>query len=181
MTRLTERIETTLSIDDAFAYVADFANSMHWDPGVATSERIDAGPVGLGARYRLGVRLRGRVAPMEYRITAYDAPRRVVLTGEGSGVASVDEIRFSPDGTGTLIDYTADIRLGGALRLVQPFLGGSFAKDRARRGRRDAAGARRAGRRARRRAHPARPRRPDEGRRGRVRGQRPDRRLCAPP
>ena len=54
MTRLTERIETTLPIDDVFAYVADFANSMHWDPGTATSERIDAGPVGLGARYRLG-------------------------------------------------------------------------------------------------------------------------------
>ena len=128
MTRLTERIETTLSIDDAFAYVADFANSSDWDPGTATSERLDAGPVGLGARYRLGVRLRGRVAPMEYRITAFEVPRRVVLTGEGSGVASVDEIRFEATATGTRIDYMADIRLGGVLRLVQPFLGGSFAK-----------------------------------------------------
>ena len=128
MTRLTERIETTLPIDDVFAYVADFANSMHWDPGTATSERIDAGPVGLGARYRLGVRMRGRVAPMEYRITAYDAPHLVVLTGEGSGVASVDEIRFEPTATGTRIDYMADIRLGGVLRLLQPLLGGAFSK-----------------------------------------------------
>jgi carbon monoxide dehydrogenase subunit G len=128
MTRLTERIETTLPIDDAFAYVADFANSMHWDPGVATSERIDEGPVGLGARYRLGVRMRGRVAPMEYRITTFEAPRRVVLTGEGSGVSAVDEIRFEPAGTGTRIDYTADIRLAGLMRLAQPLLGGAFAK-----------------------------------------------------
>jgi len=128
MTRLTERIETTLPVDDAFAYVADFANSMHWDPGVATSERIDEGPVGLGARYRLGVRMRGRVAPMEYRITTFEAPRRVVLTGEGSGVSAVDEIRFEPAGTGTRIDYTADIRLAGLMRLAQPLLGGAFAK-----------------------------------------------------
>jgi carbon monoxide dehydrogenase subunit G len=128
MTRLNERIETTLPIDEAFAFVADFANSMHWDPGVATSERIDAGPVGLGARYRLGVRLRGRVAPMEYRITTFEAPRRVVLTGEGSGVSAVDEIRFEPAGMGTRIDYTADIRLGGLMRLAQPFAGGAFAK-----------------------------------------------------
>lgn len=128
MTRLTEQIETTLPIEDVFAFVADFANSRHWDPGVATSERIDAGPVGLGARYRLGVRMRGRVAPMEYRITTFEAPRRVVLTGEGSGVSAVDEIRFAPAGTGTRIDYTADIRLAGLMRLAQPFLGGAFAK-----------------------------------------------------
>ena len=54
--------------------------------------------------------------------------RRGVLTGAGSGGAAVDEIRFERSGTGTHIDYVADIRLGGLLRLVQPFLGGSFRK-----------------------------------------------------
>lgn len=128
MTKLHERIETTLPIDETFAFIADFANSSDWDPGVATSERIDDGPVGLGARYRLGVRMRGKVVPMEYRITAYEPPTRVVLTGEGSGVSAVDEIRFEPTATGTAIDYTADIRLGGWMRLIQPFAGGAFEK-----------------------------------------------------
>jgi carbon monoxide dehydrogenase subunit G len=128
VTRLNGQIQTPLGPDAAFTYVADFANSMHWDPGVATSERINDGPVGVGARYRLGVRLGGRVAPMEYRISAFEPPHRVVLVGEGSGVSAVDEIRFSPAGAGTRIDYGADIRLGGALRLVQPFLGRAFAK-----------------------------------------------------
>ena len=31
-----------------FDYVADFANSQEWDPGVATAERLDDGPVGVG-------------------------------------------------------------------------------------------------------------------------------------
>lgn len=128
MTRLREQIVTPLGLDAAFAFVADFANSMHWDPGVATSERIDPGPVGVGARYRLGVRMGGRVAPMEYRISVFDAPHHVILVGNGSGVSAVDEIHFEPNGTGTLIDYTADIRLGGLLRFAQPFLGGAFAK-----------------------------------------------------
>lgn len=128
MTRLHETLETALPVDDAFAFVADFANARHWDPGVATSERIDDGPLGVGARYRLGVRMRGRVAPMEYRITAFDAPRRVVLVGEGSNVTAVDEILFAPraDGTGTRIEYLADIRLGGWMRLLAPFAGGAF-------------------------------------------------------
>ena len=86
MTTLRERIETPLPIDETFAYVADFANSQDWDPGVATAERLDTGPVGVGSRYRLGVRMGGRVAPMEYRISVFEPPTRVVLTGEGSGV-----------------------------------------------------------------------------------------------
>lgn len=128
MTKLIEQIETALPPDAAFAFVADFANSMAWDPGVATSERIDEGPPQVGSRFRLGVRLAGRVAPMEYRISVYEPSRQVVLVGTGSVVSAVDEIRFTPAGSGTRIDYTADIRLAGLLRLVQPFLGGQFAR-----------------------------------------------------
>jgi dehydrogenase/reductase SDR family member 12 len=128
MTKLHETIRTSLPIEETFAFIADFANSSRWDPGVATSERIDAGPVGLGARYDLGVRMRGRVAPMEYRITTFEPPSRVVLTGEGSGVFAIDEIRFAEIATRTQVDYTADIRLGGWMRLAQPFVGGAFEK-----------------------------------------------------
>ena len=128
MTRLHETIHTTLPIDETFAFIADFSNSSRWDPGVATSEALDPGPVAVGSRYRLGVRMRGRVAPMEYRVTTFERPRRVVLTGEGSGVSAVDDIRFERTELGTAIDYTADIRLGGLLRLLQPFLGDSFEK-----------------------------------------------------
>jgi carbon monoxide dehydrogenase subunit G len=127
MTILHERIETPLAIDEAFAYVADFANAQEWDPGVVTSERLDEGPVAVGSRFRLGVRLGQRVAPMEYRISVLEPATQVVLVGSGSGVSAVDTIRFERLATGTRIDYTADIRLGGPLRLIQPFLGKAFA------------------------------------------------------
>lgn len=128
MPRLHETIDTRLPLEDAFAFVADFANAQHWDPGVATSERIDPGPVGLGARYGLGVRMRGSVAPMEYRITTWEPTSRVVLTGAGSNVSAVDEIRFEAIPGGTRIAYTADIHLTGWMRLVEPFVGGQFEK-----------------------------------------------------
>lgn len=130
MTRLHEVIETRLDQPTAFAFIADFANASRWDPGVATSEPIEAGQrqVGVGSRYRLGIRLRGKVSPMEYRITEHVPSSRVVLVGEGSGVSAVDVIEFQAIPSGTRIEYTADIRLAGLLRLVQPLLGGSFAK-----------------------------------------------------
>jgi carbon monoxide dehydrogenase subunit G len=72
------------------------------------------------------VKMGGRVAPMTYRITEFERPTRVVLVGEGSGVTSIDDIRFQATGNATAVDYAADIQLGGLLRLVQPFLGGRF-------------------------------------------------------
>ena len=128
MTRLNERIRTSLPIEEAFAYLADFANSEEWDPGVDSARRVGDGPVGVGARYQLGVRQGDRVVPMEYRITQYEPPGRVVLVGSGSGIQATDEIRFEREGDETVVDYTADIVLTGVLRLVQPFLGGTFRK-----------------------------------------------------
>ncbi len=128
MTVLRERIHTTLPLERAFAFVGDFANAEQWDPGVTTSVRTNPGPVGVGARYDLGVRMGGRTVPMTYEVTAFDPQRLVVLEGAGRGVRAVDEIRFSATGDGTRIDYVADIRLVGLLRLVAPLSGGALAR-----------------------------------------------------
>lgn len=127
MTAIREQIETRLPIDATFAYVADFDHQAEWDPGTETSVALDDGPVRVGSRYRLDVRIGPRTAPMEYVITVLDAPRRVVLVGTGSGVTSTDDIRFEATPTGgTRVDYGADIQLSGVLGLVQPLLGGAF-------------------------------------------------------
>ena len=128
MTTLNERIETELLLQDAFDFIADFSNAAQWDPGVASAVRLDAGPIREGTRVRLGVRMAGRVAPMEYVVTTWQPPHRVVLSGQGSGVVAVDDIRFEATPTGTRIDYTADIRLRGLFRLAAPFAGGAFAR-----------------------------------------------------
>ena len=94
MTTLHERIETPLALQDTFDFIADFSNSARWDPGVATATRLDDRPLGMGSRFDLGVRMAGRVSQMEYVITTWQPPQRVVLTGSGSGVAAIDDIRF---------------------------------------------------------------------------------------
>ena len=109
MTRIHERIETDLPIDETFDYIADFDHADEWDPNTTHAQRLGTEQPGLGARFALEVRMGGRTAPMEYRITEYDRPRRVVLVGEGSGVATVDDIRFEHIGDRTVVDYMADI------------------------------------------------------------------------
>jgi carbon monoxide dehydrogenase subunit G len=128
MTTLHERIGTALPPEDVFDYIADFQSAAEWDPGVAHARRLDEGPVGIGTRYELGVRMGRRIVSMTYRITVFERPTRVVLEGAGSNVAAVDDIRFAPRAGGTVVDYTADIELRGWLRLIQPFVGGTLAK-----------------------------------------------------
>ena len=126
MTRLCEQIETSLPPERVFDFVADFANADRWDPGVDRSVGLDEGPLRVGSRFELDVRMGSGTAPMTYHVAALERPHRVVLVGTGSGVDAVDEIVFEPTGSGTRIRYTADIRLTGLLRAVQPFLSGTF-------------------------------------------------------
>lgn len=123
MTRLRESIDVPRPVEDAFRYTSDFANVEQWDPGVRESARLDPGPLGVGAQFRVVVRAGLTNTAMRYTITHFDPPRRVVLEGRGGNIQAIDEIRFRPTDSGTRIDYTADITLGGMAGLFQPVLG----------------------------------------------------------
>ena len=126
MTKLNETIETSLSRAEAFDYVADWSRQADWDPNTVSSEQIGTGGPAVGARYAIEVKMGRRTVPMEYRITELEAPSRVVLVGEGSGIRAEDVITFAATPGGTRVDYNAEIELSGALGLVQPLLGRAF-------------------------------------------------------
>jgi carbon monoxide dehydrogenase subunit G len=128
MAQLHEVVETRLPLEQAFAFIADFSNSERWDPGTAWSKALGDPTPAVGKAYQLGVRMGGRVAPMEYRITELQPNARVVLRGSGSNVEATDDIGFEATATGTRIDYRANIRLTGWMRLLAPFAGGAVAK-----------------------------------------------------
>jgi dehydrogenase/reductase SDR family protein 12 len=126
MTKLIERVSSPLDRQAAFDYIADFARQAEWDPNTVASQRIDDGELGVGARFALDVKIGRKSAPMEYPITEYDPPNRVVLIGEGSGVWTEDTISFTETADGTTVDYLAEIRLSGFMGLIQPLLGRAF-------------------------------------------------------
>lgn len=126
MTKLVESLESPIARDRAFDYVADWSRQAEWDPNTTTSKQIGGGGPAVGARYALEVKMGPRSVPMEYRITELQAPSRVVLVGEGSGVWSQDTITFSETAAGTRVEYEAEIKLKGVLGLLQPLLGRAF-------------------------------------------------------
>ena len=116
-------VVSSRSAEETFDYMADFTNAADWDPGTATSERLDDGPAGLGATFRLGVRIGSRVTPLDYRIVAYQRPHTVVLLGESETIRSEDTMTVTPTADGRcILTYDADLTLKGSFALANPVL-----------------------------------------------------------
>jgi carbon monoxide dehydrogenase subunit G len=123
---VTEVIEVPRSVEESFAYVADFTTVAEWDPGIHASRRV-SGEGGVGSVYEVQAEFRGKTMPFTYTVTTFEQDRRIVLDGVGEKATSLDSISFEPAAAGgTRITYSADFRLKGVLRAAEPFLGGTF-------------------------------------------------------
>lgn len=111
----------------AFALLADFSNAAAWDPATLAARRIDGdGPVGVGSRFELDMKILGRENAIEYEITEIEAPRRVVLRGENSGSVAIDEITVEPHAGGSRVTYEAVVSMKGAYKLSAPLFAPVF-------------------------------------------------------
>jgi len=115
-------LTTALPAEEAFAYLADFANVADWDPGVARATRLDDGPLGVGSRFEVVTSLFGREATFVYAIRQLDAPTRVVLEAETPSLRSVDTITVEKAGDATRLTYDAVLVLAGLRYLADPAL-----------------------------------------------------------
>lgn len=117
MARYVASVETLWEREDAFAYLADFANIQDWDPGVAGAQRFSDDPLAVGARFEIRSSFLGREVPLVYETIEIDAPRRVLLRADTPTAVSLDEMTFDlRPGGGTVVTYDADLRLKGPLR-----------------------------------------------------------------
>src|SRR6478672_7316240 len=117
------QIEVQRKPAEVFAYLADFSNASDWDPGIVEARRLSEGPTTVGSRFEVVALFRGRRQRFEYVVTEYDDGRRIALRGEGAKAVSDDTITVEETNGRTRVTYQADLRLKGAFRLAEPFLG----------------------------------------------------------
>ncbi len=121
MARYVTTIDSSLPPDEAFAYMADFAHALEWDPSVEEARRT--GEVGPGAGFDLVVRFGGRKIPLHYRTASFDAAERtVVLQAENPRFVSRDTITVSQAAGGSTVGYDAALDLRGHGRFLNPLL-----------------------------------------------------------
>ena len=121
MPTYTAALTTVASPEAAFAYLAQFDNTVHWDPGVVAASPV-AGPPALGAKFDLTLQLGGGTEVLRYEIVEYDPPHRVVLVADGRRFVSHDEIVVAPAEAGARITYTARLDLKGLMKIGAPFV-----------------------------------------------------------
>jgi len=122
MARYIDAIDLPIPIEEAFDYLADFSRTAEWDPGVEESNRLTKGKVRVGSRFNVVVSFLGQRIPLEYEITEFDRPSRLVLSGGDSSLSSIDEITFVARPGGTRVTYEARIDLVGIRRIAEPIL-----------------------------------------------------------
>jgi hypothetical protein len=89
-----------------FRYLADFGNLAEWDPTFDESSRLDSGELGVGSRFRGVMSFAGNDVEIEWTLTHYDEPNRVVLDGASERFTTQEDIRVEPVGDGTQVTYT---------------------------------------------------------------------------
>ena len=126
MARIRATIHADVAPEVAFDLIADFTSTLRWDPGIRSAERLDAGPLGVGARFAVGIALGARTTEAVYGITTYERPTHVVLETTGSWFRGVDDVRFRAEGDGCVVEWSAAFSLRGPGRLLDPLLGIGF-------------------------------------------------------
>jgi hypothetical protein len=121
-------IDSSLSQEEAFAYMAAFEHASEWDPSVRESRRLDDGELSTGTRFRIVSHFAGRDVPLVFEIVRYEPPRLVVLEARDPSFSARDEIAVEPAGAGSVVSYDATLDVRGVRRLLEPAMQATFAR-----------------------------------------------------
>ena len=123
MPRYAATIATSKPVDEVFHYMADFRSVERWDETAVKAELLDGTVPGPEARFRVAVKLFGKVSDLDYETVAYEPPRRFVLRAETPSIISEDEVCVRETGTGSELTYDASLSPKGVMKLASPILG----------------------------------------------------------
>ena len=117
-------VETSMSPEEAFDYMADLRNFSEWDPGVSSSEMVGAGDIGKGSAFDVVA----NGTDLTYVLVEYDRPNRAVAEANTPRLRSYDIIEITPTESGSIVTYDATLELKGVFKLFSPVLGLMFAR-----------------------------------------------------
>ena len=116
-------ISSPLSQQEAFDRLATVERFVEWDAGITKAEQIEGDGPGVGSTYILTIKgFAGGPMPLEYKTTAFEAPERFVIISDGKSLRSDDVITVVADGDGCQVTYSADLKMKGALSVINPVL-----------------------------------------------------------
>jgi uncharacterized protein YndB with AHSA1/START domain len=101
--------------DQVFDAMADLDGAKHWMPGLVSLDRLDAGALGPGSRWKETRKVFGKEAFEVFEVTEFVRPSRLGLRVDGSqGTSGRGEYLFQyylePENSGTHVWLDGEIR-----------------------------------------------------------------------
>ena len=110
------------SAEEIFAFMMDFRTASRWRNMVRRMEVVGAGPVREGSKILMTMDVMGKAVQLEAEVWRYEPPRRFGMRNTRQGITGIFEYVLEPDGTGTKVTFTCDIRPHGLMWLTLPLL-----------------------------------------------------------
>lgn len=109
-------------VEEIFAFMMDFRTALRWRSMVRRMEVVGAGPVREGSKVQLTMDAMGKTVQLEAEVWRYEPPHRFGMRNTRQGITGIFEYVLEPDGTGTMVTFTCDIRPHGLMWLTLPLL-----------------------------------------------------------
>ncbi|HEX2322094.1 MAG TPA: SRPBCC family protein [Streptosporangiaceae bacterium] len=122
MAKIEGEIVIGRPVDVVFDYVADQSNEPQYNPQMVRAEKITAGPVGQGTRFRSAVASMGRTAEMLIECTGYDRPALFATTTTMERADISYTLTFESAAAGTRMRWSGRVRPKGAVSLLGPVI-----------------------------------------------------------
>ena len=141
MARYVTTIPSSLTQEEAFAYMADLHNFAKWDKGVVKVVQVEGSGAGLGTIFDVTVKGFGKsTSTLRYTTTEYDEFSNILVRGVNTLFTSVDRVTINKTDTGCEVIYDATLTANWIIAAMNLVLGKVFNKigDTATRGLREA-------------------------------------------
>ena len=123
MAKYTVSVESSKSVEETFAYMADLRNFANWDPGVLTVTQVAGDGAGPESSFDVAVKSVGGGTVLRYETVEYDEPGNLLVEARNSKFTSIDRITVVAKGEGSIVTYAAELLLNGCLSPLNPLLG----------------------------------------------------------
>ena len=90
--------EIALPAAEVFAFLSNLENLPRWQSGVVRAGQTSPGPIDVGSTAVVERRMFGQQIVADLVVTVYEAPRRIVLNTETSGVSVQASVAIEPLG-----------------------------------------------------------------------------------
>ncbi|HAG10464.1 MAG TPA: hypothetical protein DCK76_03550 [Desulfotomaculum sp.] len=109
-------------VETVFDFVADARNEPRYNHYILRAEKISAGPISLGTRFRNETRSMGRTTEWIIEITLYERPRRLETALHSSAMNIHGAMTFNSVESRTRMRWSWDIKPHGIYKLMTPLI-----------------------------------------------------------